>query len=171
MKIIINSLQIQLSNNINKSRNLSSQKPTRETMSLKQKEIKQKLDANVPLDEILTAYTSHKEKNKEDIDTYRRGWSNLKYEYTKKYDPLDKYHLNKNFDNEFNLHNDEGVAENLPYWDTKVNDSYYSLSKYERLKIFIKKMVSFYYDFYIFFGLNLIILIYFAKSKSKEIIF
>jgi hypothetical protein len=58
------------------------------------------------------------------------------------------------------------------YWDSKENDEYYSLSKYQRLKLFLKEKlnVSINRDFILLNLILGIIFIYYARKKSEQII-
>jgi hypothetical protein len=59
-----------------------------------------------------------------------------------------------------------------PYWDTKENDAYYSLSRWKRLKLFIKSKVYLFKnkDFVILNLLILLFIYYYANKKAKQII-
>lgn len=139
-------------------------------MSPRSKEIQELLKKGIPLDEILNSYENYREKYKDTPAT--KGWKENLYKHDINYNPMDPYHLNKSYGDKYNEHNREEVISDIPYWDTKENDAYWSLSKWQRLKLFVKEKVNFtkYKDFYIFNVIILLILIYYANKKSKQII-
>lgn len=144
----------------------------KETISPRAKEIQEKLKKGIPLDEIIDGYENIREKYKENETGCERGWKEHLYNHQTGYNPIDPFHLNKSFGDRYNEHNREGVISDIPYWDSKENDAYWSLSKWQRLKLYVKEKVNMhkYKDFYIFNLLILLILIYYANKKSKQII-
>ena len=93
------------------------------------------------MEELPTHYNNHRKKYEERNKLSRKGWNDLLYSYEKDFDSLDTYHLNKVYSDKYNEYNKEEVVKDYPYWDTKENDEYYSLSKYQRLKLSIKNKV------------------------------
>jgi hypothetical protein len=137
----------------------------------KTQEFREKLKAGVPLDDLLVNYNNHRDKNKEDNEYRRRGWKEAMYKHEPLYNPLDPYHLNKSYGDKYNMYNEESITGSR-YWDSKENDYYYSLSRYERLKLLLKEKlnVSINRDFILLNLILCIIFIYYARKKSEQII-
>jgi len=127
-----------------------------------------KIKSGVPLDEILINYENHREKysyrRKEEI----KGWEDIKYKNEQGYNPLNEYYLNKAYGDKYNIHNSEEVVSDIPYWDTKENDAYYSLPRYKRAILIIKEKVIKYKDLILLnFFLMIITLFYANKNPNK----
>lgn len=139
-------------------------------MNPRAQEIQDKLRKGIPLDEILDSYETFREKYKG--NNAKDGWKEHLYKHDINYNSTDPYHLNKSYGDRYNEHNREEVISDIPYWDTKENDAYWSLSKWQRLKLYLKEKVNMpnYKDLYMFNLLVLLILIYYANKKSKQII-
>jgi hypothetical protein len=105
--------------------------------------------------------------NKADI----KGWEKVMYKHEPKHDPNNPFYVNKSYGDKYNMYNEESVT-NARYWDSKENDAYYSLSKYERMKLYLKDIikVNINYDFVILNVIVLLILAYYAKKKSEQMI-
>jgi hypothetical protein len=127
-----------------------------------------KIKNGVPLDDLLKNYENHREKYKERSKLNKKGWEELKYKQDIGFNPNDEFHVNKAYKDKYNQHNREEVITDTPYWDTKENDEYYSLSKYQRLKLLLKSKVN--VEFIYFNLLFMLILIFYANKKSKQII-
>jgi hypothetical protein len=132
----------------------------------------------MPLDESLTSYKNHREKYYDRTHEKMKGWKDHLYSQDMNYNPHNPYFADKAWGHKYNRHNSEEVISDTPYWDTKENDAYYSLTKWQRLKLHIKEKVSAEYLCVVFlkfkelFYLNLLImliLIYYANKKSKQI--
>jgi hypothetical protein len=139
-------------------------------------EFKEKIKNGVPLDEVLESYNNHREKYKYESQQRMKGWEDLKYSHHQKYNPNSEFHMNQVFGDKYNIHNSEEVIHDNIYWDSKENDEYWKKSRWERLKLLIKEKVSTklfvnYYREALFFNFILmILLIYYANKKSKQII-
>jgi hypothetical protein len=120
----------------------------------------------------LQNYENHREKYKERRDEVTKGWKDQLYKHEQGYDPVNPYYLNKSYGDRYNEHNTEEVISDIPYWDTKENDAYWSLSKWQRIKLYAKDKVNNpkYKDYILFNLLLMIIFIYYANKKSKQII-
>lgn len=141
----------------------------------KVKEFNNQLKKGVPIDELLKNYENHRSKNKENLELRSKGWSEIAKKYEKNYDPTCEWNLNRAFGDKYNMHNTEEVIDSTPYWDTKENDAYWSLSKWQRLKLYLNEKVISQHRYFIkeYLFLNLIIfslLIYYANKKSKQFI-
>jgi hypothetical protein len=138
----------------------------------KGKEMNEKLQSGIPLDEILSNYENHREKYADVRKEAGKGWRDVAYKHEINYNPVSPYHLNKAYGEKYNQHNTEEVITDIPYWDTKENDEYFSLSRTTRIKMFIKEKVNFIYykEFLIFNFLLILILTYYSNKKSKQII-
>jgi hypothetical protein len=104
-----------------------------------------------------------------------KGWADHRYQHNIKYNPMSEYHVNKAYGDKYNLHNREEVVHDLPYWETKENDEYYKLSRFQRFKFALKEIkekvnISKYKDFIYLNLLLMLVLIYYANKKSKQII-
>ena len=97
----------------------------------------EQLQKGTPLDEVLTTYSQHRSKYNVD-----RGFDEIKYRYEPNHDPVNPYYLEKAYGDKYNIHNKEEVIVFHPYWDTKENDAYYSLNKFQRLKQYFKKQTE-----------------------------
>jgi hypothetical protein len=105
-----------------------------------------------------------------------KGFKDHLYTQDMNYTPINEYYADKAWSDKYNKHNREDVINNHPYWDTKENDAYYSLSKWQRLKLHIKEKVSgidislyFTKEFFFLNLLIMLILTYYANKKSKQI--
>lgn len=132
----------------------------------------ERLKSGVPLDEVLVNYENHREKYAERRREVAKGWSEHLYKNEQNFDPVNPYYLNKTYEDKYNMHNSEEVITDIPYWDTKANDAYYSLPRYKRLQLYIQDKVNFskYKDFLLLNLFLMLILIYYANKKSKQII-
>jgi hypothetical protein len=121
-------------------------------------------------------YEKHREKYEEENKLRRKGWTEILYTKEKNYSPVDEWHLDKAFGDRYNKHNREEVIDDIPYWDTKENDAYWSLSRWQRLKIYFKEKVNLnaninYLKEFVFLNLLMIIVLtYYANKKSKQFI-
>lgn len=133
--------------------------------------MRDQLKQGVPLDELLTAYGAHREKYKQEHQFKMKGWDEIKYDYHQGYKPNNEFHMKETYSEEYNIHNTDSVS-GTPYWSSKEEDSYWKLSKWERLKLIVKEKVSLRYYKELFFLnlLTVLLLIYYAKKKSKQII-
>ena len=131
-----------------------------------------KLKNGVPLDELLKNYENHREKYIDRRNEVTKGWKDLNYKHEINYTPISVYHLEKAYGDKYNTHNSEEVINDIPYWDSKENDSYWSLPRRKRILMFIQERVNIkYYEEFLYFNLiMMIILIYYANKKSKQII-
>lgn len=138
----------------------------------KGKEFSDKLKQGVPLDDLLTNYNKHRERTKPLREEQGKGWDELKYKFDQGYNPTNPYFLNKSYGDKYNQHNVEETISDIPYWDTKENDAYYSLSRWQRLKLYFKSKVNIIKnkDLIILNILILIFIYYYANKKSKQII-
>lgn len=128
------------------------------------------MKSGVPLDEMLINYQKHKDKTEGQRKERMKGWEDLKYKHDIRYTSTDEYHLNKSFSDEYVLHNREEVPYDNPYWDTKENEAYYSMNKWQRLKYSINQKVNINKDFIYFNIFLMLTLTYYANKKSKQII-
>lgn len=137
------------------------------------KKMRERINNGESIDEVLTNYQKHRDEHKFQNEQEMKGWSDLRNQYHMKYKPNNEFHMNEAFGNEYNIHNAEETLGGGVYWDTKENDAYWSLSKWERLKLLVKEKVSSKQNMKELLMLNilfLLILIYYAKKKSKQII-
>ena len=67
------------------------------------------------------------------------------------------------------MYNEESVT-GARYWSSKEADDYYSLNKYQRLKLYLKTILDINYDLVLFNMIVLLVLTYYAKKKSEQII-
>jgi hypothetical protein len=134
-------------------------------------EFKQKLREGVPLDDLLTNYNAHKDKYKEEHEYRRKGWEKVMYKHEPLYSPHEPFHLNKSYGDKYNMYNETSVS-GARYWESKENDEYYSLSRFQRMKMFLKEKlnVSINRDFVLLNLILCIIFIYYARKKSEQII-
>lgn len=140
----------------------------------KSEELKQKLRSGQPLDESLSAYKKHREKYQSRNQEAMKGFKDHLYTQGPRYDPLNEFYADNAWGDKYNKHNRDEVITDNPYWDTKENDAYYSLSKWKRLKLHLKEKTNINIPFnkeMIFLNLLIVlILIYYANKKSKQII-
>jgi hypothetical protein len=125
----------------------------------------------VPLEDLLTGYNNHRDKHQEEHEYRRKGWEKVMYKHEPMYDPTNPFHLNKSYEDRYTMYNEESLS-GARYWDSKVNDEYFSLSRYQRLKLVLKEKlnVSINRDFILFNLILCIIFIYYARKKSEQII-
>jgi hypothetical protein len=130
------------------------------------------MNQGIPIDEILENYNNHRDKYEFENQQKMKGWEEHKYSHHRGYKPSSEFHMNQTFGDKYNLHNVDEVVIGNRYWDSKENDEYWSLSKWERLKLLVKEKVSlsYYKDFIILNIILTLILIYYANKKSKQII-
>ena len=138
----------------------------------KAKEMNDKLKKGVPLDELLVDYEKHREKYADRRKDLHKGWIDIAYKHEKNFSPLSPFYLDKSYGDKYNQHNSEEVITDIPYWDSTENDAYYSLPRWKRLQMFLKQKVNIcYYKEFIYLNLLImIVLIYYANKKSKQII-
>lgn len=99
------------------------------------------------------------------------AWQDARYQFDRNYDPYNTYYATKTYKEKYNIHNVENVILDNPYWDTKENDAYYQLSKWKRLKMYIKEnLINVPIEFYIFNFLFFLMIIFYANKKSRQII-
>ncbi len=132
---------------------------------------KEKLQSGVPLDDLLPNYNKHVQNTHEMNKSEIKGWEKVIYKHEPKHDPLNPYFLNKSYGDKYEMYNHESMVS-ARYWDTKENEEYYSLSKYQRMKLYLKDLikVNINYDFVILNIIVLLILAYYAKKKSEQMI-
>jgi hypothetical protein len=123
------------------------------------------------LEELLVNYNNHREKHKEEHEYRMKGWKEVMYKHEPLYNSLDPYQLNKSYGDKYNMYN-EGSVTGGQYWDSKQNDEYYSLPRYQRLKLYLKDKlnVSINRDFVLLNIILSIIFIYYARKKSEQFI-
>lgn len=137
-------------------------------------EINSKLKSGMPIDEAFETYNKHKQNFIEENKLNSESWKDAVYSFDKKFDPYNRYYAEKTYQDKYNIHNTEEVIEDIPYYESKESDAYYSLSRYARLKIIMKgklrDLKEIPVEFYVFNFLFLLMIIYYANKKSKMII-
>lgn len=134
------------------------------------REILEKRYQGVPLDQVLETYANHREKYKEVNKVRMSGWEDPKYEFEKGFNPLNPFYLNRAYGNRYNQHNTEEVILNEPYWDSKENDNYWQLSKWQRTKLHFKNFFEQRKDILLLNFFLLGIFVYYADKKSKQVV-
>ena len=131
-----------------------------------------KLKQGVPIDDLLTNYENHREKYIDRRNEVTKGWKDLNYKHEMNYTPLSAYHVEKAYGDKYNTHNPEEVITDIPYWDSKDNDGYWLLSRRKRIMMYLqdKLNLKFYKEFLFLNLLMMLLLIYYANKKSKQII-
>lgn len=125
----------------------------------------------MPIDEVCEEFNKHKESFKEMNKVNSLAWQEAKYSFDRNYDPYNRYHATNTYKENYNIHNTDNVILDEPYWDTKENDAYYKLSRWKRLKMYVKdNLKSLPVEFYIFNFLFLLMIIFYANKKSRQII-
>jgi hypothetical protein len=125
---------------------------------------------------MLVNYQKHREKYEDERKDIKKGWTELLYSKERGYNTTDEWYLDKAFGDRYNKHNRDEVIDDIPYWDTKENDAYWSLSKWQRLKLYLKYKVKMNTSLFFpveFIFLNLLIILvltYYANKKSKQFI-
>lgn len=132
-------------------------------------QFKQKLQNGIPLDDLLTNYNRHRLKTQQINKSEIKGWEKQIYKHEPKHDPLNPFYLNKSYNDKYNMYNEESVT-GARYWSSKETDDYYSLNKYERLKLYLKTILDINYDLVLFNIIVLLVLAYYAKKKSEQLI-
>ncbi len=128
----------------------------------------------MPLDDLTKNYAKHKSKQISEMSIGDKVWHDLKYEYTVNYKNRDRFHLEKNFSNEYETHNVDEVMFDQPRYEKKETAEYYQKSKIERLKIklneAIKGMVRFIKHFYILILCGFGLTINNARNDAKYVL-
>lgn len=128
----------------------------------------------MPIDDVTEDYNEHREKFNEENKYNAVGWQDARYKFDRKYDPYNSYYATKTHKDKYNIHNTENVIMDIPYWDSKENDAYYSLSRWIRFKLLINEKFSnlkkLPVEFYVFNLLFLLMILFYANKKSRQII-
>ena len=125
----------------------------------------------MPIDDVCEEYNKHKENFKELNRVNSLSWQEAKYKFDRNYDPYNTYYATKTYKDKYNIHNTENVIQDIPYYDTKENDAYYQLSRWKRFKMHLKeRLLSLPIEFYLFNLLFLVMIIFYANKKSRQII-
>ena len=99
-----------------------------------------------------------------------RGWEKAIYKHEPNHDPMNPYYLNKSYGDKYTIYNEESVT-GTRYWDSNENNNYYSLSKYQRAKLYIKELFKVInYDYIILHIILLITLSFYARKKAEQMI-
>lgn len=122
------------------------------------------------MEDILEKYNETKLKKQENFTNSQKAWDEIKYSYTQNYRPLNKFHLNRNYGHEYNMHNDEETVVDNQYWEKKEVDAFYSLSRFERIRLYFQSMVSFFYDLRLFLLINILVVFFYARKRTREIL-
>lgn len=134
-------------------------------------DIQNKLKSGVPIDDVCETYNKHKENYREMNKLNSLGWQEARYKFDRNYDPFNTYYANKTYKDKYNMHNTENVILDEPYWDSKENDDYYKLTKWKRLKLSFKEsLIRLPIEFYLFNFLFLLMIIFYANKKSRQVI-
>lgn len=102
------------------------------------------------------------------LNPSQKAWNKLKYDYTQMYNPHDKFHLEKNFKDEYNLHNDEETVGDNQYFESKKDDEFYSKSRLERVKIIAKEKLNAIVSFYTNFSVYILLLFVYNYLNTKK---
>jgi hypothetical protein len=108
-----------------------------EAFRMKGERFKERMQNGVRLEDLLVNYSQHKQVYDKD-----RGFDHIRYQFEPMHDPVNPFYLEKAYGDRYTMHNKEEVIVFHPYWDTKENDEYYSMNKYQRLKSYFKKKMS-----------------------------
>eukprot|EP00340_Litonotus_pictus_P010263 CAMPEP_0170514888 /NCGR_PEP_ID=MMETSP0209-20121228/1407_1 /TAXON_ID=665100 ORGANISM="Litonotus pictus, Strain P1" /NCGR_SAMPLE_ID=MMETSP0209 /ASSEMBLY_ACC=CAM_ASM_000301 /LENGTH=187 /DNA_ID=CAMNT_0010799145 /DNA_START=258 /DNA_END=818 /DNA_ORIENTATION=- len=120
----------------------TSQSSREEEHQRKTKEMMTKLNNQVPVEEITKEYNKHRKRTSDNMTAGERVWNDIRYDYSIRYSSSDKFHLEKNYGDEYNTHNDKETISSGFYYDTKENDEFYSKSKTERLKLSMQNKIK-----------------------------
>ena len=131
-----------------------------------------KISKGVDLDHLTEKYSKSRYLYNKNLSIGDKVWMDVKYDYSIDYKPNKTYHLEKNFGDEYNTHNTKETILDTPYYDSKENDEFYSMNKFQRVKFLMKKqiekMVSFYKNFLLYIFTYFLFMFNLAKRHSKE---
>lgn len=136
--------------------------------------MKESLQKGVPLGEITKNYTNFTHTQSQNMDVGEKYWTKIKYDYHADYDTNDRFFLNKQFGDRYNIHNDTEVNSNTEaYWNLKEEDQFYEKPRIERIKSTIKdklnKTVRFYQHYWLYILLCFFFVNYNAFKQSNQI--